>query len=192
MTRFWWVRHGPTHQKTFVGWRDVPADLSDTPGLARLNAHLPQGAVLVSSDLIRASATADHLGAGRNRLPHQAGLREFNLGDWDGKHYTDVAASHPALSRAYWEQPGDVAPPGGESWNAVAARVGAVVDGLRHSYPQRDIIVVAHVGVILTQLQVALNLSAHKALSYKIDNLSVTRLDHSETGWHAEAINHIA
>ena len=191
MTRFWWVRHGPTHQKAFVGWRDVPADLSDARGLARLNAHLPQGAVLVSSDLIRASATADQLGAGRTRLPHLQDLREFNLGEWDGKHYTDIAASHPDLSRAYWEQPGDVAPPGGESWNAVAARVGTVVDGLRQQFAQRDIIVVAHVGVILTQLQVALGVSAYKALSYKIDNLSVTRLDHGETGWQAGTVNHI-
>ncbi|MDX5383564.1 MAG: histidine phosphatase family protein, partial [Rhodobacterales bacterium] len=29
MTRFFWLRHGPTHQKVFTGWRDVPADLSD-------------------------------------------------------------------------------------------------------------------------------------------------------------------
>ena len=47
VTRFWWVRHGPTHEKAFVGWRDVPADLSDHAAIARLDAHLPQGAVLV-------------------------------------------------------------------------------------------------------------------------------------------------
>ena len=36
MTRLWWVRHGPTHAKAMVGWRDLPADLSDTAALARL------------------------------------------------------------------------------------------------------------------------------------------------------------
>ncbi|HBR36935.1 MAG TPA: histidine phosphatase family protein, partial [Sulfitobacter pontiacus] len=61
MTIWHWVRHGPTHEKNFVGWRDVPADLSDVAQLGRLNAHLPQRAVMVSSDLIRASATADTL-----------------------------------------------------------------------------------------------------------------------------------
>ena len=33
MTTFWWVRHGPTHQTAFTGWRDVPADLSDAAAL---------------------------------------------------------------------------------------------------------------------------------------------------------------
>ena len=61
MTRLWWVRHGPTHQKAFTGWRDVPADLSDHAALARLDAFLPPDARLISSDLIRASATADAL-----------------------------------------------------------------------------------------------------------------------------------
>ena len=52
MTTWLWVRHGPTHEKTFVGWRDVPADLTDAAQIARLNAHLPQEALLISSDLI--------------------------------------------------------------------------------------------------------------------------------------------
>ena len=36
MTTWHWVRHGPTHQKSFVGWRDVPADLSDHAQIERL------------------------------------------------------------------------------------------------------------------------------------------------------------
>ena len=57
-------------RKAFVGWRDVPADLSDGAALARLDAALPRPALLVSSDLVRASATADMLAAGRDRLAH--------------------------------------------------------------------------------------------------------------------------
>lgn len=188
----WWVRHGPTHAKTFVGWRDLPADLSDRRMVARLDGFLPRDAVLVSSDLIRASATADALASGRERLGHEAGLREFNFGEWDGKHFTEVAKSHPKLSREYWEKPGDVAPPGGESWNAVAARVTAAVDRLRASHGGRDIVLVAHAGVILTQVQRALRITAYQALAYKIDNLSVTRLTEIDGLWRAEAINHLA
>jgi alpha-ribazole phosphatase len=190
LTRLWWVRHGPTHEKTFVGWRDVPADLTDHARIARLSAHLPVGATLISSDLTRASATADALCTGRHRLPHDPDLREFNLGDWDGRHFTEVAETHPTLSRQYWETPGDHAPPNGESWNAAAARINPAVDRLL-AHPVRDIIIVAHVGVILTQVQRALGLTAHQALARKIDNLSVTQLVHDATGWRAAAINHI-
>jgi alpha-ribazole phosphatase len=191
MTRFWWVRHGPTHLAVFTGWRDVPADLSDHASIARLDAYLPRGALLISSDLIRASATAAVLARGRQPLPASAALREFNLGDWDGKRFDEVAASHPKLSRLYWEQPGDIAPPQGESWNSAAARVSTKVTALLQAHAGRDIVAVAHIGVILTQLQVALGISAAQALGHRIDNLSVTCLTHGPGGWRVDGINHI-
>ena len=191
MTRFWWVRHGPTHEKTFVGWRDVPADLSDHARIARLDAFLPRDALLISSDLIRASATAAVLGQGRLPLPASSALREFNFGNWDGKRFDEVAESDPRLSRAFWESPGDIAPPGGESWNAVLARVSAQVAALLSAHPGRDIVAVAHIGVILTQVQVALGVSAAQALGHRIETLSVTCLTHAAKSWRVEMINHI-
>lgn len=171
MTRFWFVRHAPTHARAFAGWRDIPADLSDTAALARLSAWLPGEAPVVSSDLIRASATADALCATRPRLPDDAGLREFHFGDWDGLGFSEVAARWPELSRQYWEEPGHVAPPGGESWIAAADRVERA---LRRLPPLPDIIVVAHLGVILTQFQRAAALTPAQALGQEIANLSVS------------------
>lgn len=190
MTRLWWVRHGPTHEKAMLGWRDVPADLSDTGALARLDRHLPRRALLVSSDLIRATATADALATGRHRLPHDPGLRELHFGDWDGLTWDAVAASHPTLSRAYWDDPGDHLPPGGESWHQAAARIHAATDALIRAHQGRDLILVAHFGAILTQIQRALGCAAVEAFAYRIDTLSVTRIDHGPDGWQVQAINH--
>ncbi|WP_457650011.1 histidine phosphatase family protein [Profundibacter sp.] len=191
MTTWWWVRHGPTHEKSFVGWRDVPADLSDTAQIARLNQHLPDDALLVSSDLSRSIATADAIAGNRTRLPHAQPLREFNFGEWDRLTFDQVAARDPALSRAYWETPGDVTPPNGESWNMAAARISPFVDNMSRKHQGRHIIAVAHFGVILTQVQRALGVSAYQAVSHKIDNLSVTRLQWDGDKWQADAINHI-
>lgn len=190
VTRFWWVRHGPTHEKAFTGWRDVPADLSDTAALARLEAYLPRGAVLVSSDLIRASATADAVAAGRERLAHDPDLRELHFGDWDGKHWAEVAETHPELSRAYWEEPGNPCPPGGESWNTAAARVSGAVDRLLAAHRGRDVVIVAHFGAILTQLQRAMGVTGVEVLAQPIDNLSVTRLDLAGGLWRVDVVNH--
>ena len=191
MTTWHWVRHGPTHEKTFVGWRDVPADLSDRARIARLSAFLPERALVVSSDLIRSITTADALEMpGHRRLPHRHDLRELHFGDWDGKHFTEVAATDPDLSRAYWETPGDVAPPGGESWNAAANRVGKAVDALNARHPDAHIIAVAHFGVILTQVQRAMGVTANAAMAHKIDNLSVTELQYEAETWQLRRINH--
>lgn len=191
MTRFHLVRHGPTHEKNFVGWRDVPADLSDLAALERLNAGLPQQALVISSDLIRAVHTADAISAGRTRLDHDADLREFDFGAWDGLHFSEVSNRDPHLSRAFWENPGDLAAPEGESWNQVAARAAAVLERLHHAHLGQDIIIVAHFGMILTQLGLARNEDPKHTLSQKIDNLSVTRLERHNHGWETPLINHV-
>ncbi|NUH63824.1 histidine phosphatase family protein [Sulfitobacter sp. S0837] len=192
MTVWHWVRHGPTHEKNFVGWRDVPADLSDAAALARLNAHLPREAVLLSSDLSRAVATADALALpSRARLPNEHGLRELHFGAWDGLHFKEVAARDPDLSRAYWETPGDVVAPEGESWNQTKARVDRVVARINTAHPQAHVIAVAHFGVILTQIQQALGTEPLAAMAHKIDNLSVTHLSHKEGQWQVHKINDV-
>lgn len=190
MSRVFWVRHGPTHEKALVGQRDVPADLSDHAALARLSAALPDGAVVVSSDLIRAAATADAIQGSRVRLPHDPGLREFDFGLWDGMTFDKVAQGWPDLSRRYWEQPGETAPPDGESWNTAAERVNRSVDRLLATHPGQNIIAVAHIGVILTQVQRAMDVSPYAALSHEIDNLSVTEIS-TQPGWSVSQINHI-
>lgn len=188
MTVWHWVRHGPTHQKTFTGWRDVPADLTDQAAIDRLSAHLPNDALVVSSDLIRAITTGHAIQGNRRRLAHDPALREFHFGTWDGVHFSTVADRHPDLSRAYWEQPGDHTPPGGESWNQSAARVAMAVRRIEAAHPNAHIIAVAHFGVILTQVQAVLGLSGYEVLGHKIDPLSVTTL-HPAQG-QAETINH--
>lgn len=190
MTRFFWVRHGPTHSKALIGRTDLPADLSDRAALDRLSAFLPASALVVSSDLVRAVTTADALQAHRPRLPHDSQLREFDFGDWEGLPAAEVAARWPDESRAYWERPGDAAPPGGESWNAAAARVTAAATRLAEANPGRDIVAVAHFGVILTQLQRARGCTAYEVLAQRIEPLSVTCLSLTATGWTVAEINH--
>ena len=188
MSRVFWVRHGPTHAKTMVGWSDLPADLSDTAALARLSDHLPGDALVVSSDLTRAVATADAIAGPRPRLPHDPDLREIHFGAWELQRHDSV--DDPDLLFQFWDAPGDVRPPGGESWNEVTARVDRAVARLMAAYPGRDIVAVAHFGAILTQLQQALRVDAYTAFAQPIDTLSVTELAWSDDGWQARRINH--
>ncbi len=190
MTRLFLVRHGPTHARGMVGWTDLPADLGDSAAIARLSAHLPEDAHVVSSDLIRAIATADAIQGPRPRLPHQRNLREIHFGRWEMRRFPDIEAEDPALARAFWETPGDVRPPGGESWNDTRARVDAAIDRLTAEHRGANLVVVAHFGVILTQVQRALQTTPADVLAHRIDNLSVTELALDATGWTVVRINH--
>jgi alpha-ribazole phosphatase len=186
VTRFWLVRHGPTHAKAMVGWTDLPADLSDTAALARLGRHLPKAAPVISSDLSRAIATADALGA-RHRLVHDPDLREIHFGQWETRAFAEIEAESPDLIRAFWETPGDIRPPGGESWNDLATRTWAALGRLQGLAP--DLVVVAHFGPIVAALQRAEGLTPEAAFAHRIDNLSVTCLTFGPPG-KVFAVNH--
>ena len=192
-TRLWFVRHGPTHSKAAVGWSDVPADLSDLAALRRLSSYLPVEAKIISSDLKRASATADALQGGRVRLPNMSALREMNFGDWDGRLFADIAKSDPETSRQFWESPGAVAPPNGESWDDLSMRIAAAVDTIITNNGTGDVVIVGHFAAILTALQRASGMSAKAAFAFKIDNLSVTRLEylHPVKSWRVHGVNHL-
>ncbi len=172
-----------------VGWSDIPADLSDTARLARLEAALPRDALVVSSDLCRAVQTADAIAARRERLAPDPDLREIHFGAWEMQDFDRIADQERL--RAFWDRPGDLCAPGGESWHEVSDRIDRAVARLMRAHPGRDIIAVAHMGAILTQLQKALGLTARETFAHRIDNLSVTELHRREGCWHAMRINHL-
>lgn len=172
MSRLWLVRHGPTHARAMVGWTDVAADLSDVHALSRLHGLLP-GAPVVSSDLRRAVATGDAL-APRPRLPSLPALRELHFGAWEGLTWDEAARADPVLARDFLDRPGDVRPPGGESWNAMAGRVNDTLDGLARAH--EELIVVAHFGPIVAAVARAAGLSTVQALALRIAPLSVSEI----------------
>jgi len=189
MQRLYLVRHGPTHAKGMIGWTDLPADLSDKAALSRLDNHLPKNASVVSSDLVRTIHTGDAIVSSRKRLPHDANLREMHFGDWENRTFKEVSQDAPEHTRAFYEQPGHIAPPSGESWNDLSARVSTAVD-VYLAKAHQELIIVCHFGVILSQLQRATGHSAYDTFAQKIDNLSVTELIIEKGIWRAGAINH--
>ena len=191
MTLLFLVRHGPTHAKSMVGWSDLPADLSDTAALDRLSAHLPDEAVVISSDLSRAAATADAIQGTRTRLPHDPALREIHFGTWELRRFDEIEAEDPERLSAFWREPGAVRPPEGESWHEMRARSDAAVDRLITAHSGGALVIVAHFGVILGQVERALDIPTSEAFAQRIDNLSVTELTLAPTGWQVGAVNHL-
>ena len=181
IVRWWWVRHAPAdstagENKSFCGWSDPPADLSDEHGVATLRSALPEEAAILSSDLWRATQTADAL-ARRNskRLPNSSALREQNFGAWEGKPYEAIDLEE------FWRNPALSAPPQGESFAEVCDRVGREIAHLNNG-GETEIIAVAHAGSIRAALALALSLPPSQALAFEVAPLSLTRID-----WLADA-----
>lgn len=189
MSRIFLIRHAPTHTQRLIGWTDEPADLSDSIVLDKLRNSLPIDALVVSSDLIRCIDTANAILGERKQLPHESGLRELNFGDWENKTFAEIKKKDAVLSRKYWSNPGNISPPNGESWNETAVRVTKTIDSLMEANPDKDLIIVVHFGVILTQLQRVINMATRSALAFKIENLSVTTLERIDSRWRILGVN---
>jgi len=179
---WWWVRHAPTRSRKLAGWTDIPADLSDADSLDRLNSALPGNAVVVSSDLLRASKTADAISTERRRAPNDARLREINFGDWELKDFREIADEYPEISEKFWTDPSSATPPGGERWDSVLERVNSFVHEFSRAQSVGDIIAVSHFGAILTQIQLATGQSSSQVLGHEVGHLSITKIRISNGG----------
>ncbi|MSP66604.1 MAG: histidine phosphatase family protein [Alphaproteobacteria bacterium] len=182
VTRWWWVRHAPVINPSgaLYGASEVPADVSDRVAFSRLAGLLPQGAVWLTSHLSRARATAAAIQdaglAGHD--PHvEERIGEQSFGAWHGRQHAEIAHEMQDGHR-FWVSPAAHVPPEGESFAQV---IGRVEDAVRHwtaAHAGRDIIAVSHGGPIRAALALALGIDPDRALSFVVENLSVTRIDH--------------
>ena len=190
-TNWWWVRHGPTEIDYLAGWMDVPANLSDTTLIGRVSEWLPNEALVVSSDLRRARDTAEAIAGERTRLGESFALREINFGKWEGMSMSEIDRQYPTRSKKYWTDPSSIAPPGGEAWHEVCKRVNAFVDETTETHIGRDIIAVAHFGVILTQFQRCTGLKFPELSEEPVRNLSVTKVSTCDGQWNVEHFSYL-
>jgi broad specificity phosphatase PhoE len=196
VTRWWWIRHAPVPDGGCIyGQRDLSADCSDARAFACRAASLPAGAVWFTSHLRRTHETAAAIcaaGYGAATPTVERDLAEQHFGEWQGQPRKDVYAAQSRWP-GFWLAPADHAPPGGESFAQMVARVAPAIERLTGAHAGRDIVAVAHGGTIRAALALALGLTPAAALAFSIDTISLTRLDHiagkAGAAWRVVAVN---
>ncbi len=199
-TRWWWVRHAPVigHDGVIYGNSEVSCDTSDTAALGALAARLPEGAVWVASNLSRTQETAQALATAFDGVAPplvEPALAEQNFGAWHGRSYAELRRDGEVAYHEFWLAPAHHVPPGGESFVQVIERVAGAVARLTETHSGRDIVAVAHGGSIRAALAVALGLEPESALAFRIETLSLTRIDHvagAQGNWRVVAVNQSA
>lgn len=203
-TRLWWIRHAPVaHGGRIYGQSDLPCDCSDTAMFTGLAEQLPREALWATSNLRRTHETAAAIvragGFGPQPIPGSGALviadfAEQSFGAWQGLTYDELRHSRGGEFHRFWHAPAHQAPPGGESFVAVMARVARAIHELVETHAGRDIIAVAHGGTIRAALALALNLEPEAALAFSIENCSLTRIERIDGpgmghGWRVVTVN---
>ncbi|MBA2415052.1 MAG: bifunctional RNase H/acid phosphatase [Geodermatophilaceae bacterium] len=178
------LRHGQTEHsadRRFSGRNDLPLTAEGerqarAAGQRLLGADL---AGVVSSPLRRTRQTADIVA---ELLDLQVGtdddLVETDFGAWEGLTVTEAAEAYPA-EMAAWTASADVAPPGGESFAAVARRVRGARTRLLSAYPTGVVLVVSHVTPIKLILAAALDVPIEVLFRIHLDPAGLSTVD-----WH--------
>jgi probable phosphoglycerate mutase len=145
-------------------------------------------ALLLSSDLARAAATAAPL-ASTTGLPvtHDPRLRELHLGAWQGLTLSEAAERYPD-EHAAWRGGADVARGGGETYASAASRASAcLLEHLPALPAGRTLVAVTHGGTARATLAAMLELPAVSwGRLTGLDNCSWSVLVEHPLGWRLE------
>jgi probable phosphoglycerate mutase len=160
MTTLILIRHGETEanvQQVWQGSLDAPLTVrgqqqvaATAVRMAALSHQHPIDAFYVSP-LPRARSTALAIAKAIQRQPTiAAGLREFDLGDWEGRSFRELKETEQLWER--WRVDPTFAPPNGESPHTFNLRAVSVISALAETHPGQTVLVVTHGGLICNVL----------------------------------------
>jgi len=180
------LRHGQTPmsvQKRYAGRTDAPLTEVGAQQAAAAAKRLASAGlgVIVTSPLLRTVQTAQAVAAVTGAaVVTDDGFRETDFGAWEGLTFAEVRERWPAEISAWLADP-DVAPPDGESFTDVSARVAEALDRVLAARAGQTVLIVSHVTPI--KMLVAAALLAPPAALYRM-HLDVAAL--CEIDWYAD------
>lgn len=146
--------------------------------LNRIGKINPQS-IVYSSPLARAHSTALII-AREHGLPINIchDIREIQLGEWEGKHFSQLQEEYPEMLNLWYSEPLRVSVPGGETVIEFQDRVVAAMNEIMKRHEQDDkIMIVAHGGVISIYIAHLLEMNLNRIWFVALKNASVSILD---------------
>ncbi|WP_265946692.1 histidine phosphatase family protein [Dechloromonas sp. A34] len=153
-TRICLVRHGETEWNAArriqgqidIGLNEIGLRQAEAAGRWLKGAGI---VALYSSDLKRAWATAQAIGAALGLTPNAAPeMRERRYGVFEGLTYDEAKTKHPDGYAAFEGRNADYAFEDGESLKAMFARVTSRLQAIAAAHPGQNVAVVLHGGVL--------------------------------------------
>jgi broad specificity phosphatase PhoE/ribonuclease HI len=137
---------------------------------------------VVASPVRRTRESADILGEMLGvAVSEEPGFAEMEFGRWDGLTFAEVSERHGDELTA-WLGSTDVAPPGGESFDTVRARVLAGWERVMATHAGQTVVVVSHVTPIKTLVAHALGAPLEAVFKMELSPASVTVLSWFDDG----------
>lgn len=199
-TRLILVRHAETQANLEQLWQgDLDAPLTQR-GLLQVEATARRLAemhrqepfdLFYVSPLPRAQSTAAAI-AHATGLPIliEDGLREFGLGDWEGRSLRELREIEDLWGR--WDVDPSFAPPNGESPLSFNRRAVQMLNDLAQRHRGQNVLVVTHGAFISSVLATWLGGDPRNWRSFDPPNCAISVITRSEAGWRGDLVNDIS
>ncbi len=192
MPSLYLVRHGHTEYSdagAIAGSSDVALSQAGRDAVAMVADSLDVASISAfhASSLQRATDTAALLGSS-NTL-EDARLAELDFGDWEGKTWQEVHDENPDHLSQWSENWVEQAPPGGETFQALANRADSWLEEVTALPDEERLVVAAHGGTIRALLCLALDLPLSCAMRFSVDYAHVTLLSIHRGGAGCDFLN---
>ena len=171
------VRHGETdaNVKDIVqGQSDVPLNscgIQQAACVGKRLGNFPFDAIY-SSDLCRAAVTAQNI-AGTREIQFTQELREWNLGNWQGKYISQISEEYPEEFKLFKAHSIFFRPEGGESICEFRTRAADFLDMLAKKHSGQSVLCVTHGGFLRATLLNIMNMEKYP-VSARTDNTSIS------------------
>ncbi len=202
VTHLYLVRHAETQanlDQRWYGALDAPLTARGEQQVAATAAYFAESAhtlpvdVFYVSPLPRAQSTAAAIAGVIHITPViEDGLREFSIGDWEGRTYRDLIDTENLWG--HWDRDPHFAPPNGESPVSFGRRIVQTFHDLVARHSGQTILTVSHGAVIASLLDIWLGSAKGNWVRWDPHNCAVTLLAQNEEGWigvHVNDISHL-
>lgn len=200
MTTLILVRHGETEGNVQQVWHGALDSPLTTRGQLQVKATALQVAKLDQSyhvaafyvsPLPRAQQTAAAIAAAIDQHPLiDSGLREFDLGEWEGRTFLELRDKENLWER--WRQDPYFMPPQGESPRTFHARVLTTMQRFATAHPTETVLIVTHGGVICNVLATWLGRGPEDWRNWEPHNCAITVVQRNEMQWQALLVNDVS
>lgn len=200
ITRLILVRHAETEANVSQLWQgDLDAPLTErgqqqviatAARLAQVHLATPIHA-FYASPLPRAQSTAVAIAAATG-LPIfvENDLREFSLGQWEGRSLRELREVEDLWGR--WAVEPAFAPPNGESPVSFNQRATQILGSLAVRHPGQRLLVVTHGAFISSVLSTLIEGDLGNWRAYDAPNCAISILAQQQNGWYGELLNDIS
>ena len=196
MALFYFIRHGETEwnvESRLCGRTDVSLSDAGREQARKVAQRLKPLSVeaIYSSPLRRALETAKIIADVTGHEPIVAeSLAELDYGSWEGMTFAEIKKKDPDALRAWNGNPGDIAPPKGESGEEGLKRVTPFLELLASRHKRGNIAVVCHRTICRLIVCYALGLAASEhRRRLTLENAAINIIQPWEQAWRLVLFN---